>query len=251
MRPDLPEDDRVDVKPVEVLVVAVSDEQDLILGRHEIVAAHARRGLHVILDLSDLEPWQGLDLSSVLRDLHATTSGNSQHLVLMGDGDDAAVPAFPDLSAALAHVAKPSGSAFGLTATVPARIAYVQHLRQHVVTAVRECHGEREAFQVELLVDELAVNAVENSPSSRSFWELRFALEHHQLLVEVTNDFDDLVDSARIMNRRLASFDDSGGYMGERGRGLFLVARMADGLQIRALEGDRVRVTVTKRLGRS
>ena len=114
--------------------------------------------------------------------------------------------------------------------------------------AVRVLHGDADAFQVELLVDELCLNAVENSPSEQNSYDVHMKCEGFELHVDVTNTFDDSVDSARIMHRRLQSFDDSGDYLGERGRGLFLVARIADGLQIRSVDGDRIRVSVTKRL---
>ena len=253
MTGDAPVDERPDVEPVEIIIVPVADDEELVLGRHQVMAAHARAGAIVALDLTELEPGE-IDLPRVLADLVSTTSGNRQRLVVVGGkGADGgyADGGYADLATCLLAEAPVTGKAFGLIATVPARMSYVQPLRQHLVAAVRSCHGDKEAFQAELLVDELAVNAVENSPSSRNAWDLRFTLEHHHMLVEVTNDFDEAVDSARIMNRRLQSFDDSGRYMGERGRGLFLVARMADGLQIRAMEGDRVRVSVNKKMGRS
>jgi anti-sigma regulatory factor (Ser/Thr protein kinase) len=74
------------------------------------------------------------------------------------------------------------------------------------------------------------------------------ASEGDEFKLEVTNSFDPGAEPERTMHGRLQSFDASGSYLGERGRGLFLIARIADGLQIRSLPGDRIRVVATKRL---
>ena len=246
----------VDTPARDVIVVPVASEEDLVLGRHAIQSAHARAGALVVLDLSQLEPWSGFDARAMLAELLRTTSGNRQDLVALGQpsslglpgGADDAVRFYPELATCLRIEAPLTGRSYGVHLTLPARLEHLPPVKQHLAGIVRALHADAEAFQAEILVDELALNAVENSPSSRSAYDLRFVAENHELIIEVTNDFDEAVDSTRIMNRRLQSFDDSGRYMGERGRGLFLIARIADGLQIRAVEGDRVRVTVTKRL---
>lgn len=239
-----------------VILVPVSSEEDLVLGRHAIQAAHALAGARVVLDLSALESWPGLDVRTMLEDLRRTTAGNRQALVALGRpsslglaggaGDD--VPFYGDLATCLRIEAPLAGRAYAIHLTLPARMDVLGPVKQHMASVVRALHGPPEAFQAEILLDEMALNAIENSPSSRNSWDLRFSIENLELGIEVTNDFDEAVDSTRIMNRRLQSFDDSGRYMGERGRGLFLIARIADSLQIRAVEGDRVRVTVKKRL---
>ena len=154
----------------------------------------------------------------------------------------------PTLAACLAEVASPRDRTFEAALTLPARLEYLGPVRKHVAGAVKALHGDADAFQVEILVDELCLNAVENSPSSRSWYDVRFQCAGRELQIDVTNPFDASVEPERIMHRRIESFDDSGGYLGERGRGLFLIARIADGLQIRSLDGDLIRVTVTKRL---
>lgn len=246
----------VDIPARDVMVVAISSDEELVLGRHAILAAHGRSGALIVLDLARLEPWDGFEPRAVLADLLRTTRGNRQELVALGSpsslglvggaADD--VRFYPELATCLRIEAPLAGRAYGITITLPARIEHLAPVKQHLAGIVRALHGEAEAFSAEILVDELSLNAVENSPSSRNSFDLRLIDENHELVVEVTNDFDEAVDSMRIMNRRLQSFDDSGSYMGERGRGLFLIARIADGLQIRAVEGDRVRVTATKRM---
>lgn len=239
------------------MVVPITSEEDLVLGRHAILAAHGRTGALLVLDLTRLEPWDALDLRAVLADLLRTTRGNRQELVALGPPSELGLEGgatddirfYPELATCLRIEAPLEGKSHAVHLTLPAQLELLAPVKQHLATVIRTLHGPAEAFQAEILLDELALNAVENSPSSRNTYDLRFVIENLELVIEVTNDFDEAVDSTRIMNRRLESFDDSGQYMGERGRGLFLIARLADGLQIRAVEGDRVRVTVTKRLG--
>lgn len=149
---------------------------------------------------------------------------------------------------ALRQLLPPQSHGFHARITVPARVEYLPALRQVLAEAVIAQHGEAEAFQVEILVDELCLNAAENSRSWTDTYDIVAVCEGHELQVEVTNTFDAGAEPEQTMNGRLQSFDDSGGYLGERGRGLFLIARIADGLQIRQLPGDRVRVVATKRL---
>ena len=245
----------IDIPARDVIVVGIASEEELVLGRHAILAAHGRRGALVVLDLSQLEPWEGFDARAMIAELQRTTGGNGQQICaigmpsaigLRGGHDDLSF--YPELATCLRLEAPLDRKAYALNLTLPARLEHLAPVKQHLAGIIRTLHADAEAFQAEILVDELALNAVENSPSSRNAYDLKFVAESHELVIEVTNDFDEAVDSTRIMNRRLQSFDDSGRYMGERGRGLFLIARIADGLQIRAVEGDRVRVTVTKRL---
>jgi len=247
----------MDLATREFLILHVRVEEDLVLARHDLVSAHGRSGACVVFDVSALEPWPELDPAACLEEWLRTTTAHRQQLAILGSpgalGWDRSpvaheVAFYPDLATCLKVEAPAVGGASAVEMTLPARVDYLPGLRQHLASVVKAQHGAAESFQVEILVDELALNAVENSPSSHNSYDLRFVLENHELLLEITNEFDEAVDSARIMNRRLQSFDDSGRYLGERGRGLFLIARIADGLQIRSLEGKRVRVTVTKRL---
>ena len=236
-----------------IMVVPIAIEEDVALARYAIQAAHASPGAVIALDLRHLDAVLAPQMPAMLDELARTAAGNAQRLVILaqeaavaGAGDR---PVLPDLRACLLAHAPVSGRSFGMELTLPARTEYLADVRTHVASAVRDQHGDPDGFQVEILLDELCLNAVENSPSPRSAYDVRIACEGHELQVDVTNAFDDSVDSEKIMHRRLQSFDDSGTYLGERGRGLFLVARIADGLQIRSIDRDRLRVTVTKRLG--
>lgn len=242
---------------LDATLIDLRNEEEMILGRHALQASHARAGALFVLDMAELDPWTGFDACKLLGELMRTTEGNGQRLVAIGKpsaiGWDrcpgaAGLEFYPDLATALRIEAPVTDRTYALKLTLPARVEHLAPVKQHLAGVVRALHGDAEAFSSEILIDEMALNAVENSPSSRNAYDLAFSLENHELRVEVTNDFDEAVDSTRIMNRRLQSFDDSGRYLGERGRGLFLIARIADGLQIRAVDGDRVRVTVTKNL---
>jgi len=143
------------------------------------------------------------------------------------------------------------GRPFEASIELPARLDYVSAVRRHLARGVAAASGGMGTFQVEILVGELCLNAVENSPSPSDMYEVRSRCEGPDLAIEVTNVFDATVDTERIMQRRVESFDDSGKYLGERGRGLFIVARIADSLNIRSLDGDRIRVAITKRLDKT
>lgn len=243
-----------------ILVLPLAHADDAAIARHAVQAAHSRGALLIVLDVqaegaSDPDP-------ALVSELAYTARGNSQRLALLcRQAERADLVAGID-DAARSHVVFHEGLAdcleaeateprsLALDLTLPARLAYLPTVRRHVAWLVRQRAGEDDAFPVEILVDELCLNAVENSPSDRSSYDLVVACEGDELTIEVTNVFDDRIDSARIMHRRLESFDDSGDYLGERGRGLFLIARIADGLEIRPLEPDRIRVSVVRRLGR-
>jgi anti-sigma regulatory factor (Ser/Thr protein kinase) len=224
-----------------------------------VQAAHGDAGLTVVLDLTapdDVELPAGL-----LLEVHRTTSGNGQTLAILAhDGglpglaalrSAAGVSVHESLGDCLTDLTRTRPPDEPLRLTLPARVGTIAPVRTFLAETVRRRHGDADAFPVEILVDELFLNAIENSPSDRSSFDVAFCCDGGLLVMEVVNVFDDTIDSERIMHRRLRSFDDSGDYLGERGRGLFLVARLADGLEIRSEPPDRMRVVVTRRLGRA
>ena len=97
-----------------------------------------------------------------------------------------------------------------------------------------------------MLVDELCQNAIQNSPSNKSHYEVLFRTDEKRVRLEVTNQAAESFPPERIMQKRLDSFDDSGEYLGDRGRGLFLIARLADEMEIRTREDERITVSVEK-----
>jgi anti-sigma regulatory factor (Ser/Thr protein kinase) len=231
------------------VLVPLRVEEDVALARHAVQAAHAEREATIALDLTAVDPAAPVDVPSLVAEFARTATGNGQVLEVIG-GPERPMGArrHADFATCLDQAMPLHGRAHAALLTLPARIETLAPVRAHLASIVRRLHGEADAFQVELLLDELCLNAVENSTSPRNTFDVAFRCEGHELAIDVTNVFDDSVDPARIMHRRLASFDDSGGYLGERGRGLFLIARLADGLQIRAVDEDRIRVSVTKRL---
>ena len=214
--------------------------------------AVAGRGVAVLdLGATAAAPDVAARIPAVLRHAERIVAQGGEACVACPDARPEALSSLPrqaSLSDCLAAVAPVSGRVFEVALSLPARLDYLAPVRKHLAGVIRALHDDADAFQVEILVDELCLNAVENSPSSMHAYDVRFRCEGLELQVEVTNLFDASVEPEPIMHGRLESFDDSGGYLGERGRGLFLIARIADGLQIRSLDGDRIRVTVTKRL---
>jgi len=239
------------------IIIPLRVADDVPLARYAVQASHAAAGAAIVLDLSDVQAGEDVDLDGLINEFARTAEGNSQRLAVVGpraaiEGDDVARTTFHgDLVACLQGLGPVARRSFEVQLTLPARLDYLAPVRSYVAEAIRSLHGDADGFQVEILVDELCLNAVENSPSGYNSYEVRIRCEGHELEIEVTNVFDGSINSERIMNRRLQSFDDSGDYLGERGRGLFLVARLADGLQIRALDAERIRVVVTKRLGQT
>lgn len=237
-----------------VLVASLATREDLEAARVAFEALPLGRENTLVLDAG-----QGAASMTALRDPVLL------RLVKMATDADVAVHVVADpeaaLPSALADVPRessvvdalrtllPMGSrTFQARVIVPARLDYLPPLREIVAEAIGAHHGSAEAFQVEILVDELCLNAAENSPSWTATYEVGVSCEGHELQVEVINTFDPATEPEQAMRGRLESFDDSGGYLGERGRGLFLIARIADGLQIRSLPGHRLRVIATKRL---
>lgn len=236
-----------------VVVVPLHAEADL---AHATAALESLRGEPPITIVLDLHDPSGLGGPGRLRAFleftqgMAGAEGHEAHVAcpLPRPVGLAPIPWRPRIADCLAAAAPPSGPPVEVMLTLPARLEYLAPVRKHFAGIVRALHGDADAFQAEILVDELCLNAVENSPSTRSTYDVRFLCGGHELQIDVTNRFDAEIEPLRVMHRRLESFDDSGGYLGERGRGLFLIARIADGLQIRSLDGDRIRVTVLKRL---
>lgn len=244
------------------IVVPLRVADDLAIARYTVPAARTSTGAILVIDIAEGAD-EAVVPSEVLEDFRRTAAGNRQQLVVVAEaGAWKALAGAPGAPAELASVGRhddlaacleahgPAGSEVELELVLPARLEYLGPVRRHLAGHVRRLHGDEDAFPTEILVDELCLNAVENSPSDRSSYDVSFRCGGAEMTLEVTNPFDDTVDSARIMHRRLRSYDDSGDYLGERGRGLFLVARIADGLSIRPLEGGRIQVTVTRRLGR-
>jgi anti-sigma regulatory factor (Ser/Thr protein kinase) len=244
------------------LIVPIRVADDVTLARYAIQAAHAEEGLLIVLDLTDARPGVVPDWARLLQEFGRTAAGNRQQFVVLatepglkelfaasGQGDQGTVLRRHDhLVACLEALGPQAGDALAVELSLPARMSYLPFVRTYLSSLLRRAHGAANAFRIEILVDELCLNAVENSPSDQNSYELAFRCAGGVVEMDVTNVFDDSINSERIMQRRLKTFDASGDYLGERGRGLFLIARLADGLQIKSLEGDRIQVSVLKRL---
>jgi anti-sigma regulatory factor (Ser/Thr protein kinase) len=243
------------------LVVPVTSAEDVTLARYTVQAAHALSGATVVLDLAEAPASASADWEELLAEFARTTSGNRQDFVVLASHERleelaprTAATTKPERQASLVDCLQalgpdPLAPRYGIDLTLPARMEYLAPVRTYLSGIVRQRHGSADAFRIEILVDELCLNAVENSPSGHNSYDVSFRLADGPVELDVSNVFDDTIDSERIMQRRLQTFDASGDYLGERGRGLFLIARLADGLEIKSLPGDRICVSVRKQLG--
>lgn len=241
------------------VVVPVRNAEDVSFARYTVQASHAAEGACLVLDLLDAPEAACDDWDALLAEFERTARGNRQTFAVLWHEEPcarlapAAVAAglvrHASLGACLAESRPPAEGELHALVTLPSRLDYVPEVKGWLAAVVRSRHGESDAFKVEIIVDELGHNAVDHSPSSHNFFDVAFRLRAHEIEIDVTNVYDDSLNTERIMQRRLKSFDASGDYMGDRGRGLFLVARLADGMQIRSLPGERVCVSVLKRLG--
>ena len=223
-----------------VEVLAVDHAEDGVLSRAHLLRLHARPGITVLLDLrrSRLE-----DPTALVREFEGVTAGNEQRLALLGRADGFATAGPAGLAEALEGIV--GGLDFRLS--LPCRVEYLAEVRGFLARRVARVYGEVCAFRVEVVLDELCLNAIEHSPSRESRFGIEAGTRGSVLHLRVSNDHSRGRDDSGIMRRRLREFDPSGGYLGERGRGLFLVAQLADGLNIEADEG-RVHVHVWKDL---
>jgi anti-sigma regulatory factor (Ser/Thr protein kinase) len=98
-------------------------------------------------------------------------------------------------------------------------------------------------------VEELCLNAIEHGPGGQdSRFEIEAYLEEDRILhLRVSNGPSRNDDRLPDMKEHVQRFDASGDYLEERGRGLFLIAQLSDGLRILAEEG-RISVCVWKEL---
>jgi len=224
----------------EVEVLPLENEEDAVLTKGHLLRLHSRPGAVLLLDLrrSRIE-----DPAPLLRELEQVARGNAQEFGVLGSAGCGSIASPGSLSDALQERAP------GLTFRValPCRAEYLPDLRRFFSRRVAERFGEVGAFRLEVVFDELCLNAVEHSPSRESRFGVESAVDGRTLHLVVSNDHPRQVDSSRIMKRRIREFNPSGTYLGERGRGLFLIARLVDGLSIRTGEG-RVQVHVWKEI---
>lgn len=195
-----------------------------------------------ILDLSRMEAGAALARVQAVEGPAAESGARLLLLnppaVLSGRGDK-------DLAHLLGTVVE--GLDFNLD--MPSLARYVPAIRRFVAVRVGAAHEARAAFAMELVLDELCLNAVEHGSPPPARVEVEVRLDGCVLHYSIANEHPRGDASAPVLPSRLKESDPSGVYLGERGRGLFLVARLADGLSIRN-SGRRICVHVWKDLSR-
>lgn len=232
-----------------LLIIPLDRTDEVPIARYNIQAAHSRAGAWLLLDLrrvEDLGPLQ----AELVEEFRRTTEGNSQHFAVVGPpvAGEEEVQHFPDLKAAISKLAPEDRLPYEVELILPSRLDDLPAVRGFVADTAARLHPHAADFHLAMLIDEICQNAIENSPSNKSHYELLFRSDEQRVRLEVTNQAAESFPPERIMQRRLDSFDDSGQYLGDRGRGLFLIARLADEMDIRAAGEERITVSVTKRV---
>lgn len=233
-----------------LFLIPIDRADELPIARYNVQAAHARTGACLILDLRRAEDIDTL-LDALVTELRATAEGNGQTFALLGGAESqaaAGLPRFTRIEDLLDELSPARTLPYALELVLPSRLEDLPAVRGFLADAVRRLHPQARDFELAILVDEICQNAIQNSPSNKSHYEVVCRMETDRVRLEVTNQAAESFPPERIMHRRLNSFDDSGEYLGDRGRGLFLIARLADEMDIRSGPDERITVAVTKRL---
>lgn len=136
---------------------------------------------------------------------------------------------------------------FAIRVALPPDPRYFRPLRHHVRSHCGRAHGDRAAFRMELVLDELCTNAIEHGPPGAPV-EVDLSYADGRIDYRVANRMEDPGATARQLRQLVAGFDATGSYLEERGRGLFLVVHLMDGMEIDG-SGDRLVLHVWKDLG--
>jgi anti-sigma regulatory factor (Ser/Thr protein kinase) len=227
------------VPAFEVLAL-VGDEDAPVAGR-QIECLRAAEGVSVIVDMRRC----GLrDPQAVVAELVALARGKDLPVTFLGAPKDVG-EAQPGLQEALDGAVGPLRFRLGL----PCHTSYLPELRDLVSTPLAARFGGATAFHMGVIVEELCLNAIEHGPGGEdSRFEIEACLEEDRILrLRVSNGPPRSDDRLPAMNEHLRRFDASGEYLEERGRGLFLIAQLSDGLKILAEKG-RISVCVWKEL---
>lgn len=117
---------------------------------------------------------------------------------------------------------------------LPPLMRYVPAVRRFVAGRVGDRFGARAAFCMELVFDELYINAIEHGAPLPARIRCAVEIDGSVLRYKLRNRLQEphAGEADARMSERVQEFDDSGTYLGERGRGLFLVGSMMDGLSI-------------------
>lgn len=232
-----------------VLIIPLERADEVPIARYNVQAAHGRSGAWLVLDLRRVDDLGGLE-DQLIEEFRATAEGNGQSFAVIGSPGavGTGVRFFPDLAAAIADLAPEDALPYEVELVLPSRLEDLPVVRTFVAETAARLHPRAGDFQLAMLVDEICQNAIENSPSNKSHYEVLFHADAARVRLDVTNQAAESFPPERIIQRRLDSFDDSGQYLGDRGRGLFLIARLADEMDIRAVGEERITVSVTKRV---
>lgn len=135
-----------------------------------------------------------------------------------------------------------SGQPKPFLARFGARVQAVPELRRGIVRWMRAVHLDDDTVEdLEVVVSEVAANAVAASPSPTDEVRVRAALDESMFVLEVSNR----TDGARQLPLDMPDLDDP---LRPNGRGLLIARAFLDSLDVEAEEPDRLVVTCCRQV---
>jgi anti-anti-sigma factor len=217
---------------------------------------YAKGALHWAVDLSNVNflsspavgAIMGLRSRVVSRlgsiSLFAASPRLSEKLKLMGV--NFVIPSFRNLEAYLAHFRwEYKGESRELNLILPAKSAVVPPTRQLVVGLLRsKGYGQKDAFIMESIVDELANNAIEHGKPVDGVFELKMKIDKSKISLTVINRCEELSEEAQ--KALIEKYEHPKVNQNSvRGRGIVLVKKLSTKMTYR-VEPQRVEVNIVR-----
>jgi anti-sigma regulatory factor (Ser/Thr protein kinase) len=132
---------------------------------------------------------------------------------------------------------------------LPCRYRYLSEMRYFFYEIIRSRFEESDSFKVGLIVDELCLNAIDNTIEESPF-TVDWFLGDGKFHATVSNSCQRRSASLKRMRKLLDNFDDSGSYLEDRGRGLYLVKGISDWISFDPgkEDPDKISVSIEKKL---
>lgn len=135
---------------------------------------------------------------------------------------------------------------------LPCRYRYLSEMRYFFHEIIKSRFDESDSFKVGLIVDELCLNAIENTVGKNPSFTIDWYLGEDVFRAQVSNKCRRKSASLKKMRKLVDNFDDSGSNLDDRGRGLYLVKGISDRISFDPgeREPDKIRVSIEKKLKR-
>lgn len=231
---------------------------DLVPQITDLVEGCRQKGaLHWAVDLSRVDflssPAVGVIMGLRSRVIHQRGSVSlfsarrelSEKLQLMGV--NLAIPSFPDLREFLSRFRWDfKGASRSVRLKLPAEIRAVPPTRR-LVAGLLECkgYGQKDAFVMETIVDELSNNAIEHGRPSDGIFEVKLDFDKREARLSVSNRSDAL--SAEEKGRLVQSYEHPRvDPESPRGRGIALVKKLSSQVICR-VDAEKVEVEIVRK----